>query len=123
MRADTVRSWVLPGDEGGQGRPCPFLPAAPRPERRKTHRWRQVPGDAGGCGRGVSRGQIPALFRSLLPLFSVTPRSMGTFPDGSSAFILACARLRHVAGTRRGGKKYMNMKRLEAALEDASAAG
>ena len=33
------------------------------------------------------------------------------------------ARLRHVAGTQWGNKKYMNMKHLEAALEDASIAG
>lgn len=33
------------------------------------------------------------------------------------------ARLRHVAGTQWGYKKYMNMKHLEAALDDASIAG
>ena len=37
--------------------------------------------------------------------------------------MLACAWLRHVAGTQWGNKKYMNMKHLEAALEDASIAG
>ena len=37
--------------------------------------------------------------------------------------ILVCARLRHVAGTQWGNKKYMNMKHLEAALDDASIAG
>ena len=36
--------------------------------------------------------------------------------------MLVCARLRHVAGTQWGNKKYMNMKHLEAAL-DASIAG
>ena len=45
---------------------------------------------------------------------------VGTFPDGSSALMLVCARLRHVAGTQWGNKKYMNMKHLEAALDDAS---
>ena len=34
-----------------------------------------------------------------------------------------CARLRHVAGTPWGNKKYMNMKHLEAAIEDVSMAG
>ena len=48
---------------------------------------------------------------------------MGTFPDGKSALMLVCARLRHVAGTQWGNKKYMNMKHLEAALDDASIAG
>ena len=50
-------------------------------------------------------------------------RVVGTFPDGNSALMLVCARLRHVAGTQWGNKKYMNMKHLEAALEDASIAG
>ncbi len=47
---------------------------------------------------------------------------VGTFPDGNSALMLVCARLRHVAGTQWGNKKYMNMKHLEAALEDVSIA-
>ena len=49
-------------------------------------------------------------------------RVVGTFPDGSSALMLVCARLRHVAGTQWGNKKYMNMKHLEAALGDSSIA-
>ena len=40
-------------------------------------------------------------------------RVVGTFPDGNSALMLVCARLRHVAGTQWGGKKYMNMNHLE----------
>ena len=72
-------------------------------------------------------------------VFSVTPRSnvierlnleirrrtrvVGSFPDGNSALMLVCARLRHVAGIQWGNKKYMNMKHLEVALEDSSIAG
>ncbi len=41
-------------------------------------------------------------------------RVVGAFPDGSSALMLLCARLRHVAGIQWGNKKYMNMKHLEA---------
>ena len=41
-------------------------------------------------------------------------RVVGAFPDGNSALMLVCARLRHVAGTQWGSKKYMNMKHLEA---------
>ena len=37
--------------------------------------------------------------------------------------MLVCARLRHVAGTQWGNKKYMNMKHLEAVLDDAFVAG
>ena len=40
-------------------------------------------------------------------------RVVGTFPDGNSALMLVCARLRHVAGTQWGNKKYMSMKYLE----------
>jgi transposase-like protein len=40
-------------------------------------------------------------------------RVVGAFPDGKSALMLVCARLRHVAGTQWGVKRYMNMKHLE----------
>ena len=50
-------------------------------------------------------------------------RVVGAFPDGNSALMLVCARLRHVVGTQWGSKKYMNMKHLEAAMDDASIAG
>ena len=48
---------------------------------------------------------------------------VGTFPDGHSALMLVCAWLRHVVDTQCGNKKYMNMKHLEAALDDVSIAG
>ena len=50
-------------------------------------------------------------------------RVVGTFPDGNSALMLVCARLRHVACTQWGCKKYMNMKHLEAVIDDASIVG
>ena len=43
-------------------------------------------------------------------------RVVGSFPDGNSALMLVCARLRHVAGTQWGNKKYMNMKHLQAVI-------
>ena len=45
-------------------------------------------------------------------------RVVGAFPDGNSALMLVCARLRHVAGTQWGSAKYMNMKHLEHAVSD-----
>lgn len=45
-------------------------------------------------------------------------RVVGAFSDGNSALMLVCARLRHVAGTQWGNKKYMNMKHLETASQD-----
>ncbi|KXL52210.1 transposase, mutator family [Anaerotignum neopropionicum] len=40
-------------------------------------------------------------------------RAIGAFPDGQSALMLVCARLRHVAGTQWGAKRYMNMEHLK----------
>lgn len=40
-------------------------------------------------------------------------RVVGTFPDGNSALMLVCARLRHVEGTAWGEKRYMSMKHLK----------
>jgi len=40
-------------------------------------------------------------------------RVVGTFPDGNSALMLVCARLRHVASKDWGTKRYMSMKHLE----------
>lgn len=42
-------------------------------------------------------------------------RVVGTFPDGNSALMLVCARLRHVASTAWGTKRYMSMKYLDVA--------
>ena len=39
-------------------------------------------------------------------------RVVGTFPDGKSALMLVAARLRHVAATRWGTKRYLQMNRL-----------
>ena len=39
-------------------------------------------------------------------------RVVGCFPDGNSALMLAAARLRHIAGTKWGTRRYMNMDRL-----------
>lgn len=40
-------------------------------------------------------------------------RVVGTFPDGHSALMLVCARLRHMEGSKWGTVPYMNMKHLE----------
>lgn len=40
-------------------------------------------------------------------------RVVGTFPDGNSALMLVCARLRHVVNSQWGSKLYMNMKHLD----------
>jgi transposase-like protein len=41
-------------------------------------------------------------------------RVVGTFPDGNSALMLVCARLRYMEHSMWGAKLYMNMKHLEA---------
>lgn len=39
-------------------------------------------------------------------------RVVGTFPDGDSALMLVAARLRHVAGTKWGTRRYLDMSKL-----------
>jgi transposase-like protein len=46
-------------------------------------------------------------------------RVVVSFPDGASAVLLVAARLRHVAGTRWGTRRYLDMDRLR---EEVSAA-
>ena len=51
---------------------------------------------------------------------------VGTFPDGESALMLVCARLRHVAGSAWGAKRYLNMEHLTSMIlseEEQSIAG
>ena len=40
-------------------------------------------------------------------------RVVGAFPDGNSALMLVCARLRYICATKWGEKRYLNMKRLD----------
>jgi len=40
-------------------------------------------------------------------------RVVGCFPDGRSALMLAAARLRYIAGSKWGTRRYMNMERLK----------
>ena len=40
-------------------------------------------------------------------------RVVGCFPDGKSALMLAAARLRYIAGSKWGTRRYMNMQRLK----------
>ena len=45
-------------------------------------------------------------------------KAIGAFPDGQSALMLVCARLRHVAGTQWGTRRYMNMDHLAKPEDD-----
>jgi len=46
-------------------------------------------------------------------------RVVGTFPDGNSALMLVCARLRHIESSSWGKKNYMNMRHLDNWESDA----
>jgi len=49
-------------------------------------------------------------------------RVVGAFPDGQSALMLCAARLRHIAGTKWGTRRYLNMEPLfKQTLETATA--
>jgi putative transposase len=45
-------------------------------------------------------------------------RVVGAFPDGRSALMLVAARLRHIAGTKWGARRYLDMDRLREPVED-----
>jgi transposase-like protein len=49
-------------------------------------------------------------------------RVVGCFPDGNSALMLATARLRYVAGTTWGTRRYLNMDHLREQTKEAAAA-
>jgi putative transposase len=52
-------------------------------------------------------------------------RVVGTFPDGESALMLVAARLRHIAGTKWGTRRYLSMDKLrvvEAVVKDEPSA-
>jgi putative transposase len=48
-------------------------------------------------------------------------RVVGAFPDGQSALMLVAARLRHIAGTKWGSKRYLDISRLQAVSAGAEA--
>ena len=48
-------------------------------------------------------------------------RVVGCFPDGNSALMLAAARLRHIAGTKWGTRRYMNMSHLDELKKERAA--
>jgi len=45
-------------------------------------------------------------------------RVVGAFPDGRSALMLVAARLRHIAGTKWGTRRYLDMERLKEPIEE-----
>lgn len=47
--------------------------------------------------------------------------AIGVFPDGNSALMLVCTRLRYVSSTDWGTKKYLNMERLYAMEKEEGA--
>jgi putative transposase len=48
-------------------------------------------------------------------------RVVGAFPDGRSALMLVAARLRHIAGTKWGTRRYLDLKRLAELDQEAQA--
>jgi len=46
-------------------------------------------------------------------------RVVGAFPDGQSALMLVAARLRHIAGTRWGLRRYLDMSRLREPVQNS----
>jgi putative transposase len=49
-------------------------------------------------------------------------RVVGAFPNGQSALMLVAARLRHIAGTRWGTRRYLDMDRFREQEQEAAVA-
>jgi putative transposase len=47
-------------------------------------------------------------------------RVVGSFPDGESALMLVAARLRHMAASRWGTRRYLDMNRLREPVEEVA---
>ena len=47
-------------------------------------------------------------------------RVVGSFPDGNSALILVCARIRHVTANEWSARRYLDMSRLDDTLQAAN---
>jgi transposase-like protein len=45
-------------------------------------------------------------------------RVVGAFPDGNSTLMLVAARLRHIASTKLGTRKYLDMHKLNLAVKE-----
>jgi transposase-like protein len=65
-------------------------------------------GEVGDNVRYFSHNPLGRLMREIRR----RTRMVGAFPDGQSALMLVAARLRHVAATKRGTKRYLQMDRL-----------
>ena len=90
---------------------------------RSGHYNRNLTTTSGDVTLHVPRLKGVSFETAIIERYRRRTRVVGTFPDGNSALMLVCARLRHVAGTQWGCKKYMNMKHLETALDAAFIAG
>ena len=49
-------------------------------------------------------------------------QAVGAFPDAKSALVLVAARLRHMAGSEWGTRRYLNMDKLRAVEAEAGPA-
>ena len=93
---------MVPGD-------LPLMPEATRRARRARQKGRRgaiLRRKARGALGGGLRGS-PRMGRARAP-----DQPGGSFPDGRSALMLVAASLRHVAGTKWGTHKYMDMSGL-----------
>jgi putative transposase len=72
----------------------------------ETLSYYQLPPEHWRCLR--TNNPLERLMREIRRRTSV----VGAFPDGNSALMLVAARLRHVASTRWGTKRYLQMNRL-----------
>ncbi len=99
---------------------CPFIALCGRCE---TH---QCPLGSAECKEHWMRIRTNNTLERINREIKRRTKVVGTFPDGASALMLVCARLRHVASSSWGTKRYLNMEHLTSMLlseEESNIAG
>lgn len=88
------------------------------------HRAVTLPEPAFSRAFGTGRDR-PSQCPRLLPPFRRVPpssrRVVGSLPDGRSTLMLVAARLRHIAGTKWGLRRHMNIDRLKDQRKEVAA--
>ena len=77
---------------------------------------------AGMLGTWSRSCRLPMPIESIIREIRRRTRVVGAFPDGHSALMLVAARLRHIASTKWGKRRYLAMETLLNPLPDEAAA-
>ena len=84
-----------------------------RVDTRAGHYRRKLQTRAGEVSLNMPKLRRQTFETAIIERYRRRTRVVGAFPDGHSALMLCAARLRHIAGTAWGRKRYLNMELLK----------